>query len=164
MSDPVQQTPEKFKEIHPTDKYQPKTPYIDIARLTASPFYQVRKYNDSIYYGEIQENQRNGNGAMAYNNGRYYEGDWKNDYRHGKGYELYLNQNTYEGEFSLGKAEGKGVYKWANGEIFDGEWKQGLKEGDGVWKGKLLNRHAWRFIYRGMEKQQGRWVWSAHMG
>ena len=33
---------------------------------------KLKKYKESIYYGEIQNGKRNGTGIMLYNNGRLY--------------------------------------------------------------------------------------------
>jgi hypothetical protein len=62
----------------------------------------VRKYNDAIYYGEIKEWMRNGEGIMKYKSGRVYEGTWRHDLREGRGFEWYSNSNTYQGFFSKG--------------------------------------------------------------
>jgi len=68
--------------------------------LANSPNASYRKYKDSIYYGEIVNDQRQGRGVLLYGNGRVYEGDWQNDCKHGKGFEKYSNGTTYEGGFA----------------------------------------------------------------
>lgn len=49
---------------------------IDLAKLHASGSLKLKKYKESVYYGEYVNGKRHGKGIMVYNNGRVYEGDW----------------------------------------------------------------------------------------
>jgi len=63
----------------------------DYEEVRQSPNFQVKKYKDSIYRGEVNTKtlKREGRGIMQYDTGRFYEGLWKNDKRHGHGFEVF---------------------------------------------------------------------------
>ncbi len=67
---------------------------------------KLKKYKESVYYGDFVNGKRHGQGIMIYNQGlplvnkeiphlnniqveeikfRIYEGQWENDFKHGKG-------------------------------------------------------------------------------
>lgn len=47
----------------------------DYEEIVKSEFYGLKKYNDSFYRGEVNEqNQREGYGVMVYKKNRVYEG------------------------------------------------------------------------------------------
>ena len=109
---------------------------------------RLKKYNDSIaisikypnkviypdcsvFYGTINEDQRNGNGIMQYANGDKYEGNWLNNVKNGNGTMEYHDGTKYEGEWLNDLREGQGKFKFKDGSVFDGIWKSNLKEGKG---------------------------------
>jgi hypothetical protein len=55
----------------------------DYEMLTKQPNFGIKKYNDSIYRGELKNNKRHGLGVIVYRKARIYEGQWENDTRHG---------------------------------------------------------------------------------
>lgn len=54
--------------------------------LLSSPLAQLKKFRESVFFGEIDGGKRIGLGLMLYVNGRVYEGEWKDNFKHGKGY------------------------------------------------------------------------------
>ena len=70
----------QFKE------YVPRSEMVDIAALRASAHLKLKKFKESVYYGEIVNLKRHGQGIMVYNSDRVYEGHWENDFKHGRGY------------------------------------------------------------------------------
>lgn len=54
-------------------------------KLKQSHFLKVKLYKESVYYGEIKQNKKQGLGIMIYKNGRLYEGEWQNDQKKGLG-------------------------------------------------------------------------------
>ena len=100
-----------------------KSDLFDYNKLKSEADFQILKFKDAVYRGQIQDGDRRvGIGIMVYDSGRVYEGQWQNDRRHGQGYEHYSNGNTYEGAFERGKANGFGIYRWTSGEIYEGMW------------------------------------------
>jgi len=52
----------------------------DYQEVLSGPFFGVKKYNDSVYRGELTEGkQREGFGVMFYRKNRVYEGMWVGD-------------------------------------------------------------------------------------
>ena len=119
----------QFKE------YEPKSDAVDVEALHNSENTKVKKFKESVFYGEMINGRRHGQGIMLYNNGRLYEGQWECDYKQGMGYEKFPNCSVYQGYYVNGKPEGVGKYTWANGEFYEGEWVNGLKHGSGMWQG-----------------------------
>ena len=93
---------------------------MDLAKLHSSDSLKLKKYKESVYYGEYVNGKRHGKGIMVYNNGRVYEGDWECDYKHGEGYEKFARQCVYQGDYVNGRPEGVGRYSWPNGEFYEG--------------------------------------------
>ncbi|KAL4456885.1 hypothetical protein ABPG74_014523 [Tetrahymena malaccensis] len=120
---------------------------ITIDEILKSDHVKLKRYKQSVYFGDMINNQRCGKGIMIYFNGRAYEGEWQNDYKFGRGFELYPNGNRYEGYFVNGKSEGMGTYVWANNEIYDGQWLGGMKHGSGMWRGPKGDSYIgeWKF-------------------
>ena len=111
------------------EEYSMESSRFDYIALTKQANFGIKRYNDSIYRGELLNNKRQGLGVMVYRKARVYEGEWSKDTRNGQGMERYSNGNRYEGQFYNNKPHGKGIYTWANGEVYEGEWGLGLKEG-----------------------------------
>jgi hypothetical protein len=88
------------------DDYVPEFNEIDIDMIRNSQSFRKKRYIDAMYFGEISDNKRSGQGIMKYKSGRLYEGNWELDIRSGRGYEKYQNGNLYLGAFDKGKAHG----------------------------------------------------------
>ena len=89
------------------EDYTMESNMFDYDLVKQSESFALKKYQDAIFRGEIQQGKREGYGVMVYRKNRVYEGQWVNDYREGKGMERYSNGNKYEGDFYHGKAHGK---------------------------------------------------------
>jgi hypothetical protein len=98
---------------------------------------------DGKYYGDIEDNKRNGQGVMKYRDGDEYTGHWKDDKRNGMGIMkwTYIGDNSnhgnpipiiYVGEFKDDNFNGHGKLKYNNGFTYIGEWKNGMKNGYGL--------------------------------
>ncbi|KAL4441157.1 hypothetical protein ABPG74_002107 [Tetrahymena malaccensis] len=116
-------------------------------QLMTDPFLKLKKYKQSIFFGQYMNSKRHGKGLMIYNNGRLYEGLWENDLKHGKGFEKFPNCSVYEGQYVNGKPEGIGTYTYFNGEVYDGQWVNGMKHGSGIWRGTKNDSYIgeWKF-------------------
>jgi hypothetical protein len=99
----------QFKE------YQPRSSILHLNQLKSSDHLKLKKFKEAVYFGEIVNAKRHGQGIMVYNNDRLYEGHWENDYKQGPGYEVLANGSTYQGTYVNGKPEGVGKYVWPNG-------------------------------------------------
>lgn len=88
------------------EEYKPESEMIALDDIRQSLIYKRKRYVDAMFFGELLELKRHGQGVMLYKTGRVYEGEWLNDLRHGKGYEKYHNGNIYLGMFDTGKAHG----------------------------------------------------------
>ena len=64
------------------------------------------KETHSVYKGDVENGEPNGQGTFTTKNGDKYVGEWKN-----------------------GKKQGLGIYNWNNGQKYVGEWKNGEKDG-----------------------------------
>ena len=49
--------------------YQANEEYIDINRLHTSPNLKLKKYKESVYYGDFVNGKRHGEGIMVYSQG-----------------------------------------------------------------------------------------------
>lgn len=47
-----------------------------MAELHASKNLKLKKYKESVYYGEFMNNRRHGKGVMVYDSNRLYEGNF----------------------------------------------------------------------------------------
>jgi hypothetical protein len=79
-------------------------------KLHTSSTLRLKKYKESVYYGDFINDKRHGLGIMLYDNSRVYEGNtwailgnWECDYKHGLGYERFTNLCVYEGNYVNGK-------------------------------------------------------------
>ena len=99
--------------------------------------------HDGKYYGDIKDNQRNGEGVMKYTGEDEYIGNWENDLRNGMGIMKwrYTNDNSnqgkpnpiiYVGEFEDDASNGHGKLKYDNGFTYIGKWKNGMRNGYGL--------------------------------
>jgi hypothetical protein len=102
---------------------------------------------DGKYYGDIENNERNGQGVMKYTNGDEYIGNWENNERNGMGimkWAVRVNniRNTdpfdsepkiYVGEFKNDEFNGHGKLKYNNSFTYIGKWKDGMRNGYGLY-------------------------------
>lgn len=88
------------------EDYTMKSDLFDYNELTKLPHFGIKRYNDSIYRGELQQNKRQGFGVMVYKKARIFEGQWDKDARNGQGMERYSNGNVYFGQFLNNKPHG----------------------------------------------------------
>jgi len=72
-----------FKNYKPAGRY----PSISNGSLT----FQVIKFDNDIYLGEIKNGRRHGMGICLYQNGEIWYGEWINDNRAGEGILIYSN-------------------------------------------------------------------------
>ena len=109
-----------------------------------------RRYNgqESVYEGEIRNDERHGTGCLTYKNGYSYCGSFENNLYSGHGQMIDENKNVlFDGEFKAGKRCGKGIEYYPNGNVFEGEWKEDRREGPGVLKNKegtVLYEGEWK--------------------
>jgi len=75
-----------------------------------------------VYDGNMQDNERNGFGVMAYANGDVYAGLWLDNHKRGGGTMKYANGTTYDGGWEADQMNGLGTFiSPANDDLFD--WK-----------------------------------------
>jgi uncharacterized C2H2 Zn-finger protein len=82
-----------------------------------------RKFPDGMYYGDLVENKKHGNGKMIYISGKIYEGQWKNGKKDGNGKMIYTNGDVYEGEWKNNKRQGNGILIHKDGTEEKGNWE-----------------------------------------
>ena len=107
---------------------------------------QSVKGDINFYTGECKNGEKEGYGAIIYEDGSFYEGEWKYSMRNGKGTCRCADGDIYEGEWKYGIQHGKGKMFFANGDIYEGEWRGGKKEG---W-GKFTSKNG--IVYTGQLK------------
>jgi hypothetical protein len=86
----------------------------------------------SIYEGQWQFRERNGQGTLTYPDGRKYIGEFKSDQRHGQGTMIYPDGRKYVGEFKYGERTGYGTMAYPDGKKYTGEFIDGEKNGKGT--------------------------------
>ena len=97
---------------------------------------QIRKFDDSIYKGELnEEGMPNGKGFCIGEDGTMYNGEWKNGKRHGRGIYIAYKQMLFNGRWEddeMHKDNGVSgeLRDIANGFVKAGKWDKGkLAEG-----------------------------------
>ena len=88
--------------------------------------------NWTIYEGQWEFSERNGQGTLTFPDGRKYVGAFKSDQRHGKGTMTWLNGRTYVGDFKHGARTGNGTMTYPDGKKYTGEFKDGERHGQGT--------------------------------
>jgi hypothetical protein len=56
------------------ENYLMESNMFDYQQIKNSPHFQIKKYADAIYRGEVQDGKREGFGVMLYRKNRVYEG------------------------------------------------------------------------------------------
>lgn len=73
---------EKWNIDEITEEYSMESNMFDYEAIKQLPNFGIKKYADSVYRGELDENnQRSGYGVMVYRKNRVYEGMWFMDQR-----------------------------------------------------------------------------------
>ena len=135
---------------------------VDISEIAKNNFKSYNFKDDSIYYGEVQHIDDEGNiiqdiekisdeklrllklvrhgyGVQLYgvkdNNCLCkYEGQWMKDIKQGKGICYFSDKSIYEGSLINSLFHGLGKFTWPNNDIYIGEWNKGKMEGEGEFK------------------------------
>jgi len=82
---------------------------------------KAQSYLDgSLYFGQLNQQIRQGVGIYYFPNKEIYGGKWKNNKFEGKGMYIYNNGDVYEGELSTWKRSNKCGYNYANGNKYEG--------------------------------------------
>ena len=102
-------------------------------------FNEIRRgiytYSDgTVYEGEWEFRERNGQGTLTFADGRRYEGEFRSGQRHGKGVMTWSDGRTYSGDFQHGERTGEGTMSYPDGRRYIGEFRDGERTG----KGKLI--------------------------
>ena len=57
------------------------------------------EHDNGTYVGQMNGDDREGQGTYTWNDGEKYIGEWKNDERNGKGKCIYADGTVYEGDW-----------------------------------------------------------------
>jgi hypothetical protein len=79
----------------------------------------------TMYVGQWEFRERNGQGTLTFPDGRKYVGTFKSDQRHGQGTMTWPDGRTYEGDFKNGTRTGHGTMTYPDGRTVTGEFKDG---------------------------------------
>ncbi|MEE4266187.1 MAG: 2-isopropylmalate synthase [Desulfobacteraceae bacterium] len=79
----------------------------------------------TIYEGQWEHRERNGQGALTFPDGRKYVGEFKSGQRHGRGTMTWPDGRTYVGDFKQGARTGQGTMAYPDGRTVTGEFKDG---------------------------------------
>ena len=82
-------------------------------------------HDGTIYEGQWEFRERNGQGTLIYPDGRQYVGDFKYGERTGQGTMTYPDGQKYTGEFKDGERNGQGTLVYPDGRKLEGEFKNG---------------------------------------
>jgi hypothetical protein len=79
----------------------------------------------TIYEGQWEFRERNGQGTLTFPDGRKYVGQFKSGQRHGKGTMTWPDGRVYVGDFKYGVRTGHGTMTYPGGRKVEGEFKDG---------------------------------------
>jgi hypothetical protein len=79
----------------------------------------------TIYEGQWEFRERNGQGTLTFPDGRKYVGAFKSGQRHGQGTMTWTDGRTYIGDFKRGARTGHGTMTYPDGRTVEGEFKDG---------------------------------------
>jgi len=86
----------------------------------------------TVYKGQWEFRERNGQGTLIFPDGRKYVGEFKSGQRHGKGTMTWADGRMYVGDFIHGARTGQGTMTYLDGQKYTGEFKDGEKHGRGT--------------------------------
>ena len=89
--------------------------------------------HDSFYFGEKENETREGYGSIIFPSGNMYKGLWKNDMMDGYGKYIELNVGIFEGTFSKNKKHGSGCFYYFDKSFYNGCYVNDCKDGYGVY-------------------------------
>lgn len=102
-------------------------------------FLWIEKIHDNgLYLGQVNnKNERHGYGIYAFKNNSGYYGNWENNKKNGFGITYIDNfKISYRGNFKDNQMNGFGEFYYNNGDVFEGNFTNGLKNGKGTYKWK----------------------------
>ncbi|CAD8095667.1 unnamed protein product [Paramecium sonneborni] len=118
---------EKLSEFF-FQNYQPII--LDITSLYQKPNVKIKLYKNAIYFGELYQDMRQGQGVLIKENNQIYEGYFALDKKDGIGFEILKGNTFYHGHYVQGFPHGEGVYK-SKSHSYIGQWQHGKKCGIG---------------------------------
>ncbi|KRX02793.1 hypothetical protein PPERSA_02283 [Pseudocohnilembus persalinus] len=151
-------------ELHPTVEnilaklgdfdYGDDQEFSDIPVLKSPIIYE----NGSIYFGQFQDNIKQGKGKQLWADGSLYEGYFLNDQATGKGRLIHSDGDIYFGEWQMDKAHGQGIYLHSDGAQYKGEWYEDLQHGYGeeTWTDGTKYEGSY---FMGKKHGQGKFQW-----
>lgn len=89
-------------------------------KFLSNPNTYLMKFTPELgYWGDWENEQRNGFGTYLWEDGQKYEGNWQDNVRHGMGKLYFSNGEVLEGTWKQGKLDGEVVKKDKNGKIIE---------------------------------------------
>jgi hypothetical protein len=82
-------------------------------------------HDGTIYEGQWEFRERNGQGTLTFPDGRKYVGEFKSGQRHGRGTMTWPDGRTYVGDYRNGARTGHGTMTYPDGRVVEGEFKDG---------------------------------------
>ena len=86
----------------------------------------------TIYEGQWEFRERNGQGTLTFPDGRKYVGEFKSGPRHGKGRMTWPDGRLYVGDFKYGERTGQGTMTYPDGKKYTGDFEGGERNGRGT--------------------------------
>ena len=108
-------------------------------------------YNGATYIGKYKNDLREGIGILYYNDGSSYNGNWKNDKKHGYGIFSYPGNEAYVGEWKYGKYDGLGIFFHRNGDKYVGGVNENHRDGFGM---KISENKTVEFLQYSKDKKK----------
>jgi 4-amino-4-deoxy-L-arabinose transferase-like glycosyltransferase len=99
------------------DRYPNK---FKIIQQLPNPNTYLMKFQPALgYWGNWENDKRNGFGTYVWEDGQKYEGNWKDNLRHGEGTVYFQNGESLSGVWQHGKLNGEVIKKNTNGVIVE---------------------------------------------
>jgi len=104
------------------------------------------KYDNGVYEGEWQNDQKNGRGTYIWNDGKKYEGTYVDDVRSGEGiFTGWVDltngySGTYYGKSKNDQFDGYGSFLFDNGDKFEGIYKENY-----FWSGIYTQKDGFQY-------------------
>ena len=90
------------------------------------------KEDGYIYYGEFENNQKNGVGKLQWKEGIKYEGYFFRNQMNGYAIIKYPQKKKYKGQIKNGKMEGFGEFNWGGENKYFGNYSNDKRNGFGI--------------------------------